>query len=425
MSNISSVRRQNQDELADLQSEHHRNKKRLLKNQEEEIQDLKSDYVERRANVAEQGEAAVNHIRAKQQDSLNQAQERRRETQTRANEKTNAIEQLYRKKVNETLKDREESLRDTREKTQAKVGEIETKNEERLSKLRQKASEQYLTAKERARQNLQRMETQHGERIENLRRETESSQNRELEKGRDQMAKLRAENERTDLNARKKTQQEIEDRELRAKAKIDRLENESAVEFRKKKSAWNDREERLDKEYQNKIGERQGAYQDRLKQQKQHFDSIYQKNDEAHRRALSLQSTNAAKESNQLKKEFLRDTEKYAGKEDDPFYKVQDRGSRISENSYEYVIEAYAPEHEKDNIRVVVDKDKATIQGQRAFSDKFEAEDGKRVSSSSYQTFREEFPFEGPVVAEGMSRERDGDWIRITVPKLTRFSIKV
>lgn len=425
MSSVSSTRRQNQDELADLQSEHNRNKKRLLKNQNEEIQDLRNDYTDRRANVTEQGEAAINHIRGKQQEALEQAQGKRAEIQQRANEKTNAIEQLYRKKVNETLKDREESLRGTREKTQAKVGEIETKNEERLTQLRQKASEQYLSAKERSQQNLQRVENEQGERLENLRQETDSAQKRELERGRNQMTKLRAENEREDINARKRTQQEIQDRELHAKAKINRLENESSTEFEKKKTVWQDRENRLDKEYQNKIGERQEAYQSRLKQQKQHFDSIYEKNDDANRRALGIQNLNAAKASNQMKKEFLRDSDKYAGKADDPFYKVQDRGSRISETPYEYVIEAYAPEHEKDNVRVVINKDKATIQGQRSFSDKFEAEDGKRMSSSAYQTFREEFPFEGPVITEGMSRERDGDWIRITVPKLTRISKKV
>jgi HSP20 family molecular chaperone IbpA len=84
------------------------------------------------------------------------------------------------------------------------------------------------------------------------------------------------------------------------------------------------------------------------------------------------------------------------------------------------VIEAYVPEHEKDNIKVVVKDDSASISGKRAFKDEIE-DDSRKLSTSSYQTFREEFAFEKPVITEGMTRERNGDYVTFWVPKLNSF----
>lgn len=107
----------------------------------------------------------------------------------------------------------------------------------------------------------------------------------------------------------------------------------------------------------------------------------------------------------------------YVTKETDQFYKVQDRGSRVSEMNDGYVIEAYAPEHEKDNLRMSVANNRATISGKRKFQDSVD-EGIKKTSTNNFQTFHEEFKFERPVVSEGMTRERQGDYVRFFIPKL-------
>ncbi len=104
-------------------------------------------------------------------------------------------------------------------------------------------------------------------------------------------------------------------------------------------------------------------------------------------------------------------------KESDDFYRVQDRGSRVSESGQGYVIEAYAPEHEKDNLRVSIHRNKAVISGQRKFGDEA-VEGGKTMRTNNFQTFREEFKLNRPVVSEGITRERVGDYVRFTIPKL-------
>jgi HSP20 family molecular chaperone IbpA len=117
---------------------------------------------------------------------------------------------------------------------------------------------------------------------------------------------------------------------------------------------------------------------------------------------------------NAQKKPMLQN---YETKETDDFYRVQNRGSRVTENQKQYIIEAYAPEHEKDNLRVSVQRNKAIVSGKRKFGDSVE-EGNKKMSTHNFQTFREEFKFGRPVSHEGMTRERVGDFVRFTIPKL-------
>jgi len=119
----------------------------------------------------------------------------------------------------------------------------------------------------------------------------------------------------------------------------------------------------------------------------------------------------------QLKSGIAKKVEQYNEKKDDPFYKVEDRNTRLTENSKEYVIEARVPEHEKDAIKIKVSNDKVVVAGSRSFKDKVDHED-RKLSTQSYQSFREEIPLEYPVVTEAVTQTRDGDILRVTIPKL-------
>lgn len=102
---------------------------------------------------------------------------------------------------------------------------------------------------------------------------------------------------------------------------------------------------------------------------------------------------------------------------DNNFYKAQDRGNQISEDAFGYYIDAYAPENEKDGVRVSITHDKAIISGSRKAQNEFQDHD-KKISTNNFQTFREEFAFANPVVSDGMTRERDGDYVRFFIPKM-------
>jgi HSP20 family molecular chaperone IbpA len=169
---------------------------------------------------------------------------------------------------------------------------------------------------------------------------------------------------------------------------------------------------------------RQMAEADKQSRAQASADAAEQKKLDRESRQMSKTETQAPQSSVEKKNLYSSKankrapiTQNYQTKETDDFYAVQNRGSRLGEGAGYYTIEAYAPEHEKDNLRVSIQRNKAIISGQRKFED--EANDGnKNIRTNNYQSFREEFKFDRPVSGEGMTRERIGDFIRFTIPKL-------
>ena len=59
-------RKQQQEELSELQVEHARKRKKLVTEQDGEIQQIKQDFVGKKESTLEQGQASVNHIKKTQ-----------------------------------------------------------------------------------------------------------------------------------------------------------------------------------------------------------------------------------------------------------------------------------------------------------------------------------------------------------------------
>jgi HSP20 family protein len=89
---------------------------------------------------------------------------------------------------------------------------------------------------------------------------------------------------------------------------------------------------------------------------------------------------------------------------------------RLSENDKQYVITANVPEHEKDNVKVVVKDDKVVVKGHRRFQDHLD-ENGKKISTESYQTFHEEIPLSHPVREKYARSSWNDGVLTVVIPK--------
>ena len=190
----------------------------------------------------------------------------------------------------------------------------------------------------------------------------------------------------------------------------------SAQRYEKQKQQWENREELLNKQYADRLVHNKKSNEKTLEVQNDRFQSTYEKNADAQRESFDIQKQQYTRQMAEIKKDFANATAMYSNKESDPFYKIDDRGSYLRENPDFYILRAFVPEHEKEAVKVTVQGDKAVVSGQRSFKDKIQ-EDGKISSTSNYQSFREEFLFDKPVILEGMTRERQGDWITFEIPK--------
>lgn len=415
-----SSRRSSQDELSDLQAEQAKKRKTYVRQQERELSDLKDYYNDRKEEVRDQGEAAINHIRSKQGESVNEAMETRTKVSARSEAQIAGIENDYRKKINQTQQQRQAQLDTARTTSKEKVEAIEQDQQQKIETLREESNREMGEIKQKYNQELKTTQAFTGQRLQEIKGTNELAIKNELERGRQVQGKLQ-ENLHEDFEkVNAQGQKKIEDKKFIQEQQLTRQDHDFEKRNEAQKNQWDAREKATNEQYQKRIGHTKEAYEKQLKDQNARFQSVYQKNEMANRDSLRIQDRNMLKEQVELKKKFFRETERYAGKEDDPFYKLQDRGNRLRENSDFYVVDAYVPEHEKDSIRVTIKDDRATIAGKRAFKEEIDDE-GRKLSTNNYQTFREEFAFNQPVITEGMTRERTGDYVTFFIPKLTSF----
>lgn len=417
---VSKARVAYQNDLSDLQAEFDRKKGKLVKQQQEEIENIKQGFDERKTHTQEQGQAAVNHIKERQSEDLTHFQEAREKAIVRGRAQVEKTDQVYRQKTEETQANRANLLNEAREKYRNQLTEIQQKDNSRLKALREKSGEEYKKTLDQSQKQMTSLELQNNERLENLREEGHLRARTEVERGKETYQKAREQNIKEINSLRTKDQESVAKENETQQMRLARLDADAKKRLGHTQESWEHRERLLNEEYGQKIVGQKQTFENQLKEQHQRFDSLYQKTEGAQKLSLQIQSQNFAKALADQKQQFLLDVEKYNGKEKDPFYKVQDRGSSLREDSGYYVLEAYVPPHEKESVNVVIEKDRAVVQGQRAFKDQFQDEQ-KKVSSQNYQSFREEFGFDKPVMMEGVARERSGDYVIITIPKLNSF----
>lgn len=416
----SSARRRQQNDLSDLQSEYAQKKKKYSKEQEQQIDELKDYYNERKEATREQGEASINHIRNRQNENLSNLKETHHKIAERSETQLADLDNDYRKKVAETQRRRQTQLAAARENTKNKLNEIETHQQQKVESVRAQANEELHSVKEKFNKELHQTQDFTQRRLTQIKEGNQASVAGELERGRAVQDRLREDLKKDYDHVSEAGEKRIADRKEFRETQYNRQEADYEKRFTKQQEQWDHREKGLNEQFQNRINHRKKAYENQLKDQHQRFESVYGKTGAANRESLNIQKTNFIKEQVELKKKFFRESEKYAGKEDDPFYKLQERGNRLLENPDFYIIEAYVPAHEKDNIKVSIKDHTATISGKRAFKDQIE-EEGRKLSTSSFQTFREDFSFDKPVITQGLTRERDGDYVTFWVPKLSSF----
>ncbi|MGZ3774222.1 MAG: Hsp20/alpha crystallin family protein [Pseudobdellovibrionaceae bacterium] len=426
MSSIDNSTRANQQtEINDLYAEYERKKKQVVKDNESQISELNEYYNNKKNNLTEQNEAVINHIRTRQNETAEKANVERRRLNENYNSRLQTLQKTMDDTLNTTKEKREKQISDAKETAHQKVAEIENDSETRIEKMRTVSNEEIQKAKQKYNHDLKDI-TEFSEK--RLNREHELNDSRlkgEIERGQIALQKEKEQNNKEYVQVQEKDKEKLTEEQTTQKQKIERLDESSAKTYAQHQKEWTSKEQNISSQYSKRILHNKKAYEDQLKTQGEHFKSIYQKNEDAQRESLGIENEKYEKQLAEVRKNFVRSAEKYTSKEDDPFYKIEDRGSVLQESPNFYILKAFVPEHEKDAVKVSIQNDKAVVSGQRSFKDRVENED-KTFTSSSFQTFREEFPFEKPVITEGMTRERQGDWIVFQIPKgIPRFSRKV
>lgn len=480
-----SARNQGSQDIAEIQTENARKKKELAEAKKRELKDTENYYNERIENEKDRGEAAVNHIRkrnSKEIRNLNQEleqykvglDERAQALNERENERqkkmvensrgaTNDFE-ARRKKVDERARadyeNQIQSINKERAETNEKINKERAKIQEtynrQTTETRQEREKRLAFEKERAKADIERTRTEsiqlreqeqlRGEQIrtqvknkveaevdqQRARGETKLERVNQENEQKIEQAKLRGQNQEQaimkgygkQIETNKKVGEErLTETQSRNERQLKQVEAANQNDLKTEQEQYDARKKEMSENFQRTSQQNQEAYRKTLDRQNDQFQSVYKKNQNAQNEALRIQERQFNRRLTDLKADLAQKVERYEDRKADPFYKLQEPDSRVRETPSSYILETRIPQHERNNIKVKVQDDKAIISGTRSFVDKIDEGD-RALSTNSYQTYKEEYRFEKPVSAKAIIQERDGDFLKVIIPKLGSLSIK-
>jgi HSP20 family molecular chaperone IbpA len=427
----SKARSRYQDDLSDLQAEYARKKKKLTEQNEQEIGDLQESHQNRKQALNSQNEAAINHIQKTQADSIEKYTESREKSSKKGQEKIEKMQTAYDAKIQEMQQERADSINKINSEKKKKLQEISDFTQNKISQAREEGKREIDSIKNYYKSAGRSENEKSAVKLGEAREQNEVQVNSEKMRGERSQEKVRAAYEQQIKKLHQDGDAQAQFEKNLADEKLLKVDNDFKKKYDKTLQTWNQREKYMQDSYAQKLERQKSGHQALLKSQTQHFEKSYDKREHDNEVALEIQEGRYTKQLLNEKRKFTREASKYAGKEEDPFYKIEDRGSKFWETPNAYIVKAFSPDHEKDQIRVTVDRSKAVVSGQRAFKDKIE-DDNKKVSTENYQSFREEFKFDIPVATEAMVRERRGDFVIFEIPKMSavdsstlKFSKKV
>lgn len=310
----------------------------------------------------------------------------------------------------------------------SEVAALQSENSDTLNHMHQDFDSQEEQERDRQQSALESVRSAG---YENLRK-TQQSQAAELSRtrrdGEAELARLREFYRNATYQASSKGSRElgnIERRQLEKKNNEDLLMRQRLEQLRQEQDA------RLrnvhgegDQRIQQALQQHRDAYQKLVAsskaetgQEQRHFDERYHQLLSEHQKALQRVQAESARNIGELQGEMSRKLAAYRESQADPFYRLVDLDTRFFDEPDRYVLRARVPRQEREHIKVSVLGDRIQLTGFRRNEEKLETEPGHTRSTSSYQSFSEGFPVDWPVDAQRVTREYDGDWMIVTLPK--------
>lgn len=151
----------------------------------------------------------------------------------------------------------------------------------------------------------------------------------------------------------------------------------------------------------------------------QHADTVQRS-----KNIIETLENNASHQIKSIRQNTADKLSAYRTRQSDPFYQMMTMDSSFHEDAEGYTLVVKIPEHEQKHLSASVKGDNLVISGNRKNEEQLEVEPGHTVGSSSFQSFHESYPLSWPVEASRITREQDGEWVTIRVPKKNQYAFK-
>jgi HSP20 family molecular chaperone IbpA len=191
----------------------------------------------------------------------------------------------------------------------------------------------------------------------------------------------------------------------------------NAAEFKKTEELHMMKEQDAKKEHDAHLQETGKKLNQDLAQQRNQFKGRFEAEQETFKNSLDNQKEGYLRELYKQKVRIDKSAGLESARENDPFYRLHSFNANLSENDSSYFLKAKVAPYEKDSVVIHVKDDRVTLSARRAFEDDHK-DANQRISTNSYQTYRQEFKLGAPADALKMVKTiaEDGT-ISVIIPK--------
>ena len=400
--------RENQNhELSQLNQDFQKRKDKLVEQRQNEIDQLRKYYDEKEENVRNQSEAAINHIRQRTKESVEEEKTTASKNIEGVKRSLGTEKQVYEKNLYQQRQLQQERLKkinsDFEEKRQNTVEE----HHGDIEKIHDRHAKSLKDSQDHYSKQHQKIQSQNEQNLTQAQSRGQTQLIKVSQTYRDQIDKVHNEGEKK-LHTEKTRQDTI----------LNQIRTESKESLEKEHKLNAQRLEQEQNQFRDRYETSKERHNDEMRQQSQIFGEDLDQRQRQMERNLAAQERLFNREILKQKLDWAEEMKPFESQKDDPFYKIIDRKSDFEETATAFKLRTYLPQYDQKSIRISVQPDKVSVQGSRSFKDETH-DDIRKVASQQYQSFREEFQFTQPVVEKAVVQERDGDYVTVTIPKLS------
>jgi len=381
----------------------------LRERESEATTTISQEQAERRAKMMRQEQAEMSNFgRRVEEQKRNITQKSHKELDELSDKGHHDLEHLQA----ETKKAYDQQTQLSHEQLQNQRSQ-ESKN---LENDRQTFGKNETTLRDRAQKSLHDEQVNDNQKFADVQRENENEMQRLRDKGVKNMEKTRAYYDGNIATIEKKGDERVNEQTDIQNQRLRILDTDNKIALKKAKEEHEQVLQNDQDAFKKQSDQSHGFYRQSLLEQRKEYDSAFKKNLQAFENQVREQREALAKSLVREKREVMEDVGRYNSKNQDPFYRLSQPNAELKESDNHYIIETRVPEHEKDNVKVVVHDNKVVVQGERRFEDKVEDVDGK-IATNSYQTYRQEIPLEHPVREKFATRHYENGVLTVKIPK--------
>lgn len=325
-------------------------------------------------------------------------------------------------------KEARKEANEERTKAQQEIRDTQIILDDSLKELREQYERQSLTESARMDALLEQQRSKGYENLRDLQRAQRTEMMRIKREGEKQIQELKdyyqkeivdsdrmARQELTNLQ--KKHFNEMTTESATAKNEIEQAKINDSMVLQRYKDASDSRLFRANEAYQKEYERLKLNTQEAKTKSEEDFQRQFDSLHERHTSLLDRLRSESEQQITDVRIGTSRKIEAYLDRQRDPFYQHINLDSQLFDNGDHYVLKANIPEHEQDNVSVVISGNQMQLQVQRRNEERIELEPGHKQSTNSYQTFRESFPLSFPVDSKSLTKTFDGTQLIATVSK--------